>query len=61
MKEREDAICFSVICDPTLDISHTEQNVLLLRYIKHDAVNNDKNGLFNLRTSAERHGKKLQI
>jgi len=30
LKEREDAIYYSVICDSTPDISHTEQNVLLL-------------------------------
>lgn len=41
LKDREDAIYFSVICDATPDLSHTEQNVLLLRYAKHDAVNND--------------------
>ncbi len=33
LKERENAIYYSVICDATPDISHVEQNVILLRYI----------------------------
>ncbi|XDV16533.1 hypothetical protein PO909_016205, partial [Leuciscus waleckii] len=36
LKEREDAIYYSVICDSTPDISHTEQNVLLIRYVHQD-------------------------
>lgn len=31
---KEDAIYFSVMCDATSDISHTEQNVVLIRYLK---------------------------
>lgn len=34
LKEREDAIYFSVISDATSDISHTEQNDVLIRYVK---------------------------
>jgi hypothetical protein len=36
--EREDAIYYLVICDATPDISHTEQNVLLVRYVHKDSV-----------------------
>uniref|UniRef100_A0A3B1IJ48 TTF-type domain-containing protein n=1 Tax=Astyanax mexicanus TaxID=7994 RepID=A0A3B1IJ48_ASTMX len=36
LKEREDAIYYSVICDSTPDISHTEQNVILVRYVHQD-------------------------
>lgn len=37
MDERQAAIYYSLICDSTPDISHTEQNVLLLRYVYKDA------------------------
>ncbi len=33
LKERENAIYYSVICDATPDISHVEHHVILLRYI----------------------------
>ncbi len=33
LKERENGIYYSVICDATPDISHVEHNVILLRYI----------------------------
>lgn len=33
LKEREKTIYYSVICDATPDISHMEQNVILLRYV----------------------------
>lgn len=36
LAEREEAIYYSVICDSTPDISHTEQNVLLLKYVHQD-------------------------
>lgn len=36
LAEREDAIYYSVICDSRPDISHTEQNVLLVRYVHQD-------------------------
>ena len=36
LQEQEDAIHYAVICDATPDISHTEQNVVLLRYVKYD-------------------------
>jgi hypothetical protein len=36
--EIEYAIYFSVICDATPDISHTEKNVLLVRYVHRDKV-----------------------
>lgn len=36
LAEREEAIYYAVICDSTPDISHTEQNVLLLRYVHQD-------------------------
>lgn len=41
LQEREDAIYYSVICDATPDISHTEQNVVLLRYMKYDKETDD--------------------
>ncbi|XP_075715601.1 zinc finger MYM-type protein 1-like [Rhinoderma darwinii] len=31
--ERKEAIYFSVVCDATPDISHTEQNVIVVRYV----------------------------
>nr|XP_032834283.1 zinc finger MYM-type protein 1-like isoform X1 [Petromyzon marinus]XP_032834284.1 zinc finger MYM-type protein 1-like isoform X1 [Petromyzon marinus]XP_032834285.1 zinc finger MYM-type protein 1-like isoform X1 [Petromyzon marinus] len=40
LKEREESVYYSVICDATPDISHTEQNVLLLRYVGFDQENN---------------------
>ncbi|ROL41869.1 Zinc finger MYM-type protein 1 [Anabarilius grahami] len=36
LQEREDAIYYAVIADATPDISHTEQNVVVLRYVKYD-------------------------
>lgn len=33
LKEREEASYFSVLCDATPDISHTEQNVVLIKYV----------------------------
>jgi hypothetical protein len=33
LNERSEAIYYGIICDATPDISHTEQNVLLLRYV----------------------------
>lgn len=41
LKEREDAIYFSVICDATPDISHTEQNVVLIRYVRYNKETDD--------------------
>lgn len=38
LKEGEVTRYFILACDATPDIFHTEQNVLLLRYIKNDAV-----------------------
>lgn len=42
MKEREHAIYYSVICDATPDISHMEQNVILLRYVAKKEKENDQ-------------------
>ncbi|KAK6481103.1 zinc finger MYM-type protein 1 [Huso huso] len=36
LTERSESIYFSAICDATPDISHTEQNVLILRYVHND-------------------------
>ncbi|XP_077105406.1 zinc finger MYM-type protein 1-like [Ranitomeya variabilis] len=36
LSERKEAIYFSVICDATPDVSHTEQNVIVLRYVSRD-------------------------
>ncbi|XP_041434247.1 zinc finger MYM-type protein 1-like [Xenopus laevis] len=33
LSERQEAIYFTVICDASPDISHTEQNVIVLRYV----------------------------
>ena len=33
LKERECAIYYSLVCDATPDVSHKEQNVILLRYV----------------------------
>lgn len=41
LKETEDAIYFSVICDATPDISHTEQNVVLIRYVRYNKETDD--------------------
>ena len=38
--ERREAIYFSIICDATPDVSHTEQNVLILRYVHKRDENN---------------------
>lgn len=35
LKDREDAIYYSVICDAVPDISHTEQNVALIRNVRN--------------------------
>ncbi|KAM3921533.1 LOW QUALITY PROTEIN: zinc finger MYM-type protein 1-like, partial [Leptodactylus fuscus] len=34
LSERKAAIYFAIICDATPDVSHTEQNVIVLRYVK---------------------------
>lgn len=36
LAEREAAIYYSIICESTLEVSDTEQNVLLLRYTYQD-------------------------
>ncbi len=36
LKEREDAIYYWIICDATPDVSHTEQNVVLIRYVPYN-------------------------
>ncbi len=36
LKEREDAIYYGIICDATPDVSHTEQNVVLIRYVPYN-------------------------
>jgi len=36
LQERKDAIYYAVIADATPDISHTEQNVVMLQYVKYD-------------------------
>uniref|UniRef100_H3AJL3 Uncharacterized protein n=1 Tax=Latimeria chalumnae TaxID=7897 RepID=H3AJL3_LATCH len=36
LMERNEAIYFSITCDATPDISHTEQNVLIMRYMHKD-------------------------
>lgn len=41
LKEREDSIYYSVICDATPDISHTEQNVVLIRYVNYNKETDD--------------------
>ncbi|XP_063308419.1 52 kDa repressor of the inhibitor of the protein kinase-like [Pelobates fuscus] len=41
LKEREKAIYFSVICDATPDVSHTEQNVIVLRYVYNEPGSED--------------------
>lgn len=40
LKEREAAIYYSIICDATPDISHTEQNVVLIRYVHYNEESN---------------------
>ncbi|KAE8632662.1 hypothetical protein XENTR_v10001616 [Xenopus tropicalis] len=37
LSERQEAIYFSLICDASPDISHTEQNVIVLRYVHRDS------------------------
>ncbi|XP_044141441.1 52 kDa repressor of the inhibitor of the protein kinase-like [Bufo gargarizans] len=37
LSERRNAIYFSLICDATPDISHTEQNVIVLRYVHRNS------------------------
>jgi len=44
LKQHENAIYYSIIADATPDISHQEQNVLILRYV----VQNEKTGLFDI-------------
>ena len=41
LRERENAIYYSIICDATPDISHTEQNVLLIRYVHYNEDANE--------------------
>ncbi|CAH2256017.1 zinc finger MYM-type 1-like [Pelobates cultripes] len=41
LKEREKGIYFSVICDATPDVSHTEQNVIVLRYVYNEPGSED--------------------
>ncbi|XP_040264864.1 zinc finger MYM-type protein 1-like [Bufo bufo] len=38
LSERQQSIYFSVICDATPDVSHMEQNVIILRYVHRDLV-----------------------
>ena len=33
LEERREATYYSIICDATPDISHKEQNVIMLRYV----------------------------
>ncbi|KAG8582256.1 hypothetical protein GDO81_007971 [Engystomops pustulosus] len=39
LSERKAAIYFAIICDATPDVSHTEQNVIVLRYVYRDPQN----------------------
>lgn len=41
LKERKDSIYYSVICNATPDISHTEQNVVLIRYVSYNKETDD--------------------
>lgn len=44
LKQRENAIYYSIIADATPDVSHQEQNVLILRYVSQ----NEKTEVFNI-------------
>lgn len=39
LKQRENKMYYSIIADATLDISHQEQNVLILGYVSRNGKN----------------------